>query len=388
MSHREARILVVGDNAVDGEQVCSMLRERYPHVEATTDPMKSDAVFDRVRPQVLVLAFKSVEACERFYLGLYRRSDVIQSLMHRTLLLCDKESVGRAFDLCLQDVFDDYVLFWPLVHDAKRLAMSVHLALEALHQELALAPLSELATLARRAEALEEQLAQQVKVGRIHAQHAQSTARQAQASVSRAMGGLSERILATGLDNALTVRDPSRFEQAFGVLQRESLIPTLEDVVQATEPLREWVDTITSELAEPLKATRDLVKHAKVSRPQLLVVDDDEYMRRLLKQLLSSAHYDVEAVGTAMDAQRYLLTNRPDLILMDFLLPDSNGILLMREIRSGQLNLDIPVIMLTGQTAKQVIVDSRKAGAVDFVAKPFNRDLLLKKVAQHLRTGP
>jgi CheY-like chemotaxis protein len=220
MNHREARILVVGDNAVDAEQVCSMLRDRYPHVEATTDPMKSDTVFDRVKPQVLVLAFKSLEACERFYLGLYRRSEVIQLLTHRTLLLCDKENVRRAFDLCLQEVFDDYVLFWPLVHDAKRLAMSVHLALGALDQELALAPLSELATLARRAETLEDQLAQQVRLGRVHAQNAQNTARQAQASVSRAMGGLSERILATGLDNALTVSDASRSPTASALRSR------------------------------------------------------------------------------------------------------------------------------------------------------------------------
>lgn len=384
MNHREARILVVGDNAVDAEQVCGMLRDRYPHVEATTDAMKSDAVFDRVKPQLLVLGFKSLEACERFYLGLYRRSEVIQSLSHRTLLLCDKESVRRAFDLCMQEVFDDYVLFWPLVHDARRLAMSAHLALCALDQEQALEPLSELANLARRAEALEEQLAQQVKLGRVHAQNAQTTARLAQASVSRAMGGLSERILANGLDNALTVRDASRVEQAFGKLQRESVIPTLEHVVQAAQPVQAWVDTITSELAEPLKATRDMVHRAKVSRPQLLVVDDDEFMRRLLKQVLTSAHYDVEAVGTAVDAQLFLTTNRPDLILMDFLLPDSNGILLTRELKAGQFNVDIPVIMLTGQTEKQVIVESRKAGAVDFVAKPFNRDILLRKVAQHL----
>ena len=384
MNHKEARILVVGDNAVDAEQVCSMLRDRYPHVEATTDPMKSDAVFDRIKPQVLVLAFKSVEACERFYLGLYRRSEVIQSLVHRTLLLCDKENVRRAFDLCLQEVFDDYVLFWPLVHDAKRLAMSVHLALGALDQELALAPLSELATLARRAETLEEQLAQQVKLGRVHAQHAQNTARLAQASVSRAMGGLSSRILSTGLEDSISVRDASRFEQAFGQLQRETVIPTLEDVVQAAQPMRDWVDTITSELADPLKATRDLVKHAKVSRPQLLVVDDDEYMRRLLVQLLSSAHYDVQAVGTALDAQRYLSLNTPDLILMDFRLPDSDGIVLTRELKDKPASQGIPVIMLTGQTEKQVIVESRRAGAVDFVAKPFNRDLLLKKVSQHL----
>jgi CheY-like chemotaxis protein len=384
MNHKEARILVVGDNAVDAEQVCSMLRDRYPHVEATTDAMKSDAVFDRVKPQVLVLAFKSVEACERFYLGLYRRSEVIQSLLHRTLLLCDKENVRRAFDLCLQEVFDDYVLFWPLVHDAKRLAMSVHLALGALDQEMALAPLSELATLARRAETLEEQLAQQVRLGRVHAQNAQNTARQAQASVTRAMGGLSERILATGLDNALTVRDASRVEQALGKLQRDSLIPTLDEVVQAAQPMRDWVDTITAELAEPLKAARDLVHQAKVNRPQLLVVDDDEFMRRLLTQLLTAARYDVHSVDSGQEARQFLMFNRPDLILMDLKLPDADGNELTRELKGGPLAMNIPVIMLTGQTEKQVIVESRKAGAVDFVAKPFNRDILLKKVAQHL----
>ncbi|WP_439590352.1 response regulator [Hydrogenophaga sp.] len=384
MKHREARILVVGDNAMDAEQVCDMLRDRYPHVQATTDPKSWDSAFDALKPQLLVLAFKLLEASERFYLGLYRRSEVIQSLAHRTLLLCDKESVRRGFELCMQEVFDDYVLFWPLVHDAKRLAMSAHLALCALEQKQALEPLSELASLARRAEALEEQLAQQVKLGRVHVQHAQTTARLAQASMSRAMGGLSERILANGLDNALTVRDASRVEQAFGNLQRETLIPTLEDVVQAAQPVQDWVDTITSELAEPLKATRAMVHRARLSRPQLLVVDDDVFMRRLLKQVLTSAQYDVEAVGTAADAQLFLTTNRPDLILMDFLLPDSNGILLTRELKSGQFSGDIPVIMLTGQTERKVIVESRKAGAVGFVAKPFNRDLLLKKVAHHL----
>jgi CheY-like chemotaxis protein len=307
-------------------------------------------------------------------------------LSHRTLLLCDKDSVRRAFDLCMQEVFDDYVLFWPMVHDAKRLAMSVHLALGTLDKALALAPLSELATLARRAEALEEQLAQQVRLGRVHAQSAQTTAQMAQASVNRAMGDLSDRILSTGLDDALTVRDAARMEQAFGKLQSESVMPALERLVQATQPVRQWVDTITSELAEPLQAVRRMVHCAKQSRPLLLVVDDDEYMCRLLRQVLSNAQYEVQTVGTAADAQRFLVANRPDLILMDFVLPDASGIVLMRQIRGGDFNLDIPVIMLTGQAEKHVILESRKAGAVDFVAKPFNRDILLNKVAQHIKS--
>jgi DNA-binding response OmpR family regulator len=114
------------------------------------------------------------------------------------------------------------------------------------------------------------------------------------------------------------------------------------------------------------------------------VVDDDVFIRRLLKQVLSSARYDVEAVGNAADARLFLTTNRPDLILMDYLLPDSNGILLTRELKADQFNENTPVIMLTGHTERKVIVESRMAGAVGFVAKPFNRDLLLKKVAHHL----
>ena len=92
----------------------------------------------------------------------------------------------------------------------------------------------------------------------------------------------------------------------------------------------------------------------------------------------------MQAVGTALDAQRHLSLNTPDLILMDFRLPDSDGIVLTRELKDKPASQGIPVIMLTGQTEKQVIVESRRAGAVDFVAKPSNRDLLLKKVAQHL----
>jgi len=79
MPHHEARMLVVADNAVDVEQVCGMLRGKYPHIQASADPAAADAAFDRVKPHVLVLAFKSIEARARFYLGLYRRSKCIHT---------------------------------------------------------------------------------------------------------------------------------------------------------------------------------------------------------------------------------------------------------------------------------------------------------------------
>jgi DNA-binding response OmpR family regulator len=56
----------------------------------------------------------------------------------------------------------------------------------------------------------------------------------------------------------------------------------------------------------------------------------------------------------------------------------------VREFKASRTSANIPIIMLTGQTARQVIVDSKEAGAVDFLAKPFDRDILMRKVAQHL----
>ena len=79
-----------------------------------------------------------------------------------------------------------------------------------------------------------------------------------------------------------------------------------------------------------------------------------------------------------------LRKRRPDLILMDVQMPDIDGVELTRRLKASEAYAGIPVIMLTGQSEKEVIVDSLGAGAIDFVVKPFDRDTLLKKVAHHL----
>ena len=119
-------------------------------------------------------------------------------------------------------------------------------------------------------------------------------------------------------------------------------------------------------------------------RPIVMIVDDDDFQRRMLGRMLSSAELEVVQAGSGMEALAILRRLRPDLILMDVRIPDIDGIELTRRLKSGSEHRDVPIVMITGQSERKVIVDSREAGADDFVVKPVERDVLLKKVLRYV----
>ena len=121
----KARILIATDNATDGNLVRRLLSIEFDNVTVSAYADRHLADFERCKPEVLVLAFDSLEKAERYYLGLYRLSTVVHALPHRTLILCDQDDLKQGFELCKKQHFDDYILFWPLTHDAPRLPMAV-----------------------------------------------------------------------------------------------------------------------------------------------------------------------------------------------------------------------------------------------------------------------
>ena len=127
------RILVATDVVADARLIAAMLHDEFGHVAASVDPEKVLHDFEQQRPNVLVLAFDSVEKSESYYLDLYRLEASMLAMPHRTVILCGKDELRRTYEWCRQEYFDDYVLFWPLNHDAPRLQMAVHQALRFLN---------------------------------------------------------------------------------------------------------------------------------------------------------------------------------------------------------------------------------------------------------------
>jgi adenylate cyclase len=118
--------------------------------------------------------------------------------------------------------------------------------------------------------------------------------------------------------------------------------------------------------------------------PRILVVDDVPENVRLLEAVLTPHGYDVLTAGDGLDALALVESARPDLILLDVLMPNLDGYAVCSRIRADEETAVLPVIMVTssiGQEKTKAIA----AGADDFIPKPFNHDELLTRVRSLLR---
>jgi CheY-like chemotaxis protein len=126
---------------------------------------------------------------------------------------------------------------------------------------------------------------------------------------------------------------------------------------------------------------------ASTQRRAILVVDDDESHRELAGRLLKSHGFDVHYAGSGGEALGLLAGMRIDLILMDFLMPDMNGLEAIKRLSAEHRLAAIPVIMTTGNSERDLVLTSVEMGAVDFIVKPWERGTMMAKIWRALETG-
>ncbi|OYU10711.1 MAG: two-component system response regulator [Comamonadaceae bacterium PBBC1] len=115
----------------------------------------------------------------------------------------------------------------------------------------------------------------------------------------------------------------------------------------------------------------------------ILVVDDELGIRDLLSEILFDEGHQVELAENASQARLSRQKNRPDLVLLDIWMPDTDGVSLLKEWASAGL-LNMPVIMMSGHATIDTAVDAVKIGAQAFLEKPITLQKLLKAVEQGL----
>jgi DNA-binding NtrC family response regulator len=115
----------------------------------------------------------------------------------------------------------------------------------------------------------------------------------------------------------------------------------------------------------------------------ILVVDDELGIRDLLSEILNDEGHAVELAENAAQARHARSQYRPDLVLLDIWMPDTDGVTLLKEWAStGQLNM--PVIMMSGHATVETAAEATRIGALDFLEKPITMQKLLKAVEKGL----
>ncbi len=117
---------------------------------------------------------------------------------------------------------------------------------------------------------------------------------------------------------------------------------------------------------------------------KILVVDDEAGIRELLSEILHDEGHDIELAEHAAAARASRARTRPDLVLLDIWMPDTDGITLLKEWAAGGL-LTMPVVMMSGHATIDTAVEATRIGAQDFLEKPISLQKLLATVKQVLQ---
>ncbi len=118
---------------------------------------------------------------------------------------------------------------------------------------------------------------------------------------------------------------------------------------------------------------------------KVLIVDDEFAIRDMLKMALEIADFDCLEAETILDAHRIIVDERPDIVLLDWMLPGGSGLELLRRLKRNDTTRGLPVIMLTAKTAEDNVIQGLDVGADDYMTKPFAPRELIARIKALLR---
>jgi CheY-like chemotaxis protein len=382
---RHASILVASDNVGDAVLVKRLLGDAFDNVRTASPVPDPVACFEEAMPDIVVLAFDQLDKAQAFCQTVRHKSQSAHSHPHRTITLCTKDALRQAFTACHAGTFDDYVLFWPLAQDGLRLHMSIHIALRELAAQGQAGPApAELAHQVRRLTEIRDSVESRIAQGSKEITRTDAMMTQASDRIDAAFDAMSARLAGGDGAELLAQADTQGIAGAITRLKEEVRRP-LRQARQAMEPLSDWASALRADVQPLVHSVRTLTTMARMAKPLVLIVDDNEALRLTIGRMLESNDYHVDHAESGVHAINAVRRRRPDVILMDLSMPQMDGLQATLRIKSFPQYADVPIIMVTGRSDGAAVRDSLRAGVSDFIVKPVHSAALLRKLAKVLQ---
>ena len=120
---------------------------------------------------------------------------------------------------------------------------------------------------------------------------------------------------------------------------------------------------------------------------KILIVEDEPQINRLIELvLISDGFYNIKKAFDGLEALDMIKADKPDLILLDIMLPEIDGYELCKKIKEDEYLKSIKVIMLTAKKMEEDVLEGFESGAIDYISKPFSNKILLARIKAHLNS--
>ncbi len=379
-----ASVLVVGDNGVEVDGVVADLKKHFKNVESATSLIEPRATFAYSTTDVFVLAFKEFAKAQPYCREISDADP--SSSAQRSILLCGPEDAATALEMCKRRYFDDYVAYWPSPQDRSRLPMSVWLAARA---ALALRQNEEngaqLLTHAKELGELDRVVHQEIDLAKKQASATHASMVTLEQKLAEASDEFSQRLVETGANHAIEIKDSASLKRDLEQFKSQQLDLARAATNTVVGPLKNRAQQLRANVEPSLVGLRTFAAKIREARPSLLVIIDNDTARELLAPTLRFLGYDPFVVQGQKQMLAQLVRTAPAAILVDFASPSADSEALTRQLKAMPELAHIPIIIVSADIRRETLIRSIQAGASDFVAKPFTRDVLRAKLEKLVR---
>ncbi len=126
-------------------------------------------------------------------------------------------------------------------------------------------------------------------------------------------------------------------------------------------------------------------EEAEVRTKTVLIVDDEAAIREMVSLALETAKFNVLEASDSQEGRAIIIDSQPDVVLLDWMMPGTTGLELLRRLRRDPLTEKIPVILLTAKTSEDSKITGLDSGADDFISKPFSPKELVSRIRALIR---
>lgn len=151
------------------------------------------------------------------------------------------------------------------------------------------------------------------------------------------------------------------------------------DEVEIAEEERETEVFDEEKIEEKVEPEAAEMEELPGGKKTILVVDDSVVIRKMVEIALENEQYNIKSVANGKDALKYLDDNDPDIIILDIMLPDVNGLDVLKAVKASK---QVPVVMLSAKDTPRETSRAKELGADDFIPKPFKDEELVSKIKE------
>ncbi|WP_019556111.1 response regulator [Thiomicrorhabdus arctica] len=360
---------------IDGSELIEELKLHLAAQFQDYKIAKSGAEAEKIcvieQPHIILFGTNHLINSSEIYLDLMVKHKDLE--FHRSILMVKAEDAAEAAKLCTDRVFNDYIIVKPL-YDKEVFNSVIRRCIEVIAEHGSLEELSDVELELRNVQinGLENH-----KTETLLQNKTRTTQQQFKTEMSSDIDDFTGKVI-HDLDDG---KDAQHIKKSITNLS-EKLHHSLErGDKDMNSALSEWEKLSAITQKQLNSGLSSAIKATKVQRT-ILIIEDDEFYLNVLAAGLETEGYCIKKTLTGKLGLEMINQIRPDLIILDWNLPDIMGSFVLKTIKSSIKFCHIPVIVLTGHSQVSIIKEAMALGASDFIVKPSDKKQMLNKIQQ------